>query len=71
MNSKFNDKLDNLGTFFKGLKEDVILLQNDKDTSYNEEIASCRINSLFKLVNRLRHGKLLHRNSYRVWNLVP
>ena len=41
MNSKFNDKLDNLGTFFKGLKDDVILLQNDKDTSYNEEIASC------------------------------
>ena len=42
MNSKLNDKLDNLGTFFKGLKEDdVILLQNDKDTSYNEEIASC------------------------------
>ena len=41
MSSKFNDKLDNLGTFFKGLKEDdVILLQNDKDTSYNEEIAS-------------------------------
>ena len=41
MNSKLNDKLDNLGTFFKGLKEDdVILLQNDKDTSYNEEIAS-------------------------------
>ena len=44
MNSKFNDKLDNLGdldTFFKGLKEDdVILLRNDQDTSYNEEIAS-------------------------------
>ena len=42
MNSKFNDKLVDLGTFFKGLKEDdVILLQNDKDTSYNKEIASC------------------------------
>ena len=36
MNSKFNDKLFDLDTFFKGLKEDdVILLQNDKDTSYN------------------------------------
>ena len=41
MNSKFKDKLVDLDTFFKGLKEDdVILLQNDKDTSYNEEIAS-------------------------------
>ena len=41
MNSKFNDKLVDLDTFFKGLKEDdVILLQNDKDTSYNEENAS-------------------------------
>ena len=41
MNSKFNDKLDNLGTFFKDLKEDVILLKDEKDTSYNEEIAPC------------------------------
>ena len=32
MNSKFNDKLDNLGTFFKDLKEDVILLKDEKDT---------------------------------------
>ena len=41
MNSKFNDKLDNLGTFFKDLKEDVILLNDEKDTSYHGEIAPC------------------------------
>ena len=41
MNSKFNDKLENLGTFFKDLKEDVILLNDEKDTSYHREIAPC------------------------------
>ena len=42
MNSKFNNKLVDHGTFFKDLKEDdVILIQNDEDTSYHEEIAPC------------------------------
>ena len=53
MNSKFNDKLDNLGTFFNGLKEDdVILLQNDKDTSYNEENASNLYHCFLHLKNK-------------------
>ena len=41
MNRKFNSQLNNLGTFFKDLKEDVILLDDGKDTSYHREIAPC------------------------------
>ena len=72
MNRKFNSQLNNLGTFFKDLKEDVILLDDGKDTSYHRELLRvCTINSLYKLENLLRHDNLLHRSSHRVWNLIP
>jgi len=52
MNRKFNSQLNNLGTFFKDLKEDVILLDDGKDTSYHRELLRvCTINSLYKLEN--------------------
>ena len=52
MNRKFNSQLNNLGTFFKDLKEDVILLDDGKDTSYHRELLRvCTINSLYKQEN--------------------
>ena len=52
MNRKFNSQLNNLGTFFKDLKEDGILLDDGKDTSYHRELLRvCTINSLYKQEN--------------------